>query len=321
MISVLPPERGRPYAIIVAEGQESPLDVPESTFVDLYKTYGALLFRSFEVNLETFRTFTSRYCSSSVFNESPDRLLVDRENNIQTVNLGGDPFPLHPELSREPWKPDVCFFWCMSPPSRGGETVVCDGVDIVRNLPRPIYDALKPRRLHYTQVMAPEVCAYWLGSPDPDDETMRNPPAPCPYTFFRINGRVARSFSRPALHKPMFSDDLAFGNFLLFARYYLGKRNFPTFEQGEIVPDELVEAVKAASDPITAPVVWRENDFIVLDNSRFMHGRNAIIEQSERRIASYFGYLKFAVPDAEEIADAPWRREAFRPPQPRRPGV
>ncbi|MEQ8177781.1 MAG: TauD/TfdA family dioxygenase [Amphiplicatus sp.] len=319
MISVLPPEPGRPYAIVAAEGQASPLDLPESTFIDLYKSHGALLFRGFDMDLATFTAFTARHCSSSVFNESPDRLLVDRENNIQSVNLGVDPFPLHPELSREPWKPDVCFFWCMSPPSRGGETVVCDGVEIVRRLPPPVFEELRSRRLYYTQIMAPEVCRYWLGSAEPDDETMRNPPAGCPYTFFRLNGRVARSFNRPALHKPMFTNDLAFGNFLLFARYYLGKKNFPTFERGELVPDELVAAVKAASDPITAPVAWRESDFIVLDNSRFMHGRNAIVEMSERQIASFFGYLNFAEPDAEEIPDAPWRRGMFKPPQPARP--
>ena len=52
----------------------------------------------------------------------------------------------------------------------------------------------------------------------------------------------------------------------------------------------------------------------MLDNTRVMHGRNTIVDPSERVIASYFGYLDFAVPDGEEIPDAPWRRQAFRPP-------
>jgi len=52
----------------------------------------------------------------------------------------------------------------------------------------------------------------------------------------------------------------------------------------------------------------------VLDNSRFIHGRNAITNVAERRIATYFGYLKFAIPDPEEGPDPLWRKPGFRPP-------
>lgn len=315
MINIVQPDEGRPYAAIEADGAASLTDMPEADFIALYKQHGALLLRGFKVGIDGFRDFTARCCSSSVFNESPDRALLDVDRNIQTVNLGIDAFPLHPELSREPWKPDVCFFWCVNPPGKGGETVICDGIEIVRRMPPEIFNAFQRRNLVYTQRMAPDVCAYWLGSADPDDEALRAPRPGCPYTFFRVPGGVARSFSRPALHKPMFSDDLAFGNFLLFARYYLELQNFPAFDNGERVPDELVAAVKTISDRITAPIAWRADDLIVLDNTRFMHGRNAVADAEERRIATLFGYLKFAEPGPEEIVDAPWRRGVFRPPR------
>jgi len=54
----------------------------------------------------------------------------------------------------------------------------------------------------------------------------------------------------------------------------------------------------------------------MLDNTRFMHGRNAIVEADGRLIASYFGYLKDAPANPEEPIDPPWRRSAFRPPLP-----
>jgi hypothetical protein len=49
-----------------------------------------------------------------------------------------------------------------------------------------------------------------------------------------------------------------------------------------------------------------------------MHGRTAILEPSERLIATYFGYLHFAVPDPEEPSNPPWRRADFCPPPPPR---
>lgn len=303
-----------PYKTIAADGRRTPLDIPEGEFIAAYKAHGALLMRGFSLDLDVFAALTQRYCSGSVFNESPGREVLERQRNIQTVNLGTEAFPLHPELSREPWKPDICFFWCMSPPTNGGETTVCDGVEIVRNLPREAYDALRRRRLRYTLPASPAVLQFWLGTPDPGEALLAGPPAHCPYEFSRVNGRIMRSFTRPALHKPMFTDELAFGNFLLFGRYLNGVRNFPTFENGELVGDALLGQVKTASDPITTAVDWREGDVVVLDNTRFMHGRRAITDVAERRIATYFGYLRFAAPDAEEGADPPWRRGNFHPP-------
>ena len=54
----------------------------------------------------------------------------------------------------------------------------------------------------------------------------------------------------------------------------------------------------------------------MLDNTRFMHGRTAILDSAERLIATFFGYLSFAIPDPEEPPDPPWRRADFLPPIP-----
>jgi hypothetical protein len=85
------------------------------------------------------------------------------------------------------------------------------------------------------------------------------------------------------------------------------------FEDGQLVPDALANVVKDVSDQLSAPIQWRKNDIIILDNTRFMHGRNRITDAGERRIATYFGYLKFAAPDPEEVEGAPWRLREAQP--------
>ena len=314
MATLNPPLASDTIATIAANGSARLSSLDEGKFIETYKRYGAVLLRGFAIDIEEFGKFAGHYCSGSVFNESPGRQTLDRGSLIQTVNLGAEAFPLHPELSREPWKPDVCMFWCASAPSHGGETTVCDGVELVRRLPTPAYDALRTRRLLYSLPALPSTVSYWLGTPEPSDQVLNNPPPSCPYTFQRAERGIRRSFPRPALHKPMFTDGLAFGNFLLFARYMTGNRNFPTFENGEVIPDDLVHEVKLTSDSITLPVQWRQGDLLVVDNTRFMHGRNQILDAAERQIATYFGFLKFAKPDAEEISDPPWRHGVFVPP-------
>jgi alpha-ketoglutarate-dependent taurine dioxygenase len=280
----------------------------------LYEQHGALLLRGFQSDLEGFSRLASDLCPVSVNNESRNRAVLGSGGNIQSVNLGVMPFPLHPELSREPWKPDTCFFFCVRPPSAEGSTTLCDGLAIVRGLPVELTQKMDTRRLKYIAPAGPEILKYWLGSARPNSEVLADPPPSCPYQFERIGGKLARSFTRPFLHKPMFADALAFGNFLLFARFLRGTRNFPLFENGEEVPDEWLHTVKAVSDQLTVAIRWQKDDLLILDNSRFMHGRTAVTEPNDRVIATYFGYLRDAVPDLEEPPEPLWRKPGFCPP-------
>lgn len=303
--------------MIEGAGDTSPMAVDAALIDQEFRNHGALLLRNFDFDVGTFRQFAERLCKTSVFNESPNRALLDPDSSIQSVDLGTEAFPLHPELSREPWRPDACLFACFSPPASGGETTICDGVEIVNRLPPQLVSAMRQRRLDYFQVASPAALEYWLGTASPDARQLASPPPHCPYFFVGDSGRVIRGFSRPLLHKPMFHDGLAFGNFLLFARDYLGVSNFPELDDGQPVPDEWLDAVRQVAAPITYSLAWRRGDILILDNSRFMHGRRAIIDPQNRTIASYFGYVGFAPADEFEPVDPPWRRSQFRPPNPR----
>ncbi len=314
-MQVSPPAPGRPWALLVAEpGETTPLAADPARVMALFRAHGALLLRGFGTDLPGFRDFALQFCATTVLNESPDRRQLDAALAIQTVNGGVDAFPLHPELSREPWKPDACFFACLQPPASGGETTVCDGVELVRALPEAVRQGLAGRRLLYLQGAPPEVLRFWLGTETPTAAERLNPPPGCPYSFPIVRGQIVRAFSRPALHTPMFTAEPAFGNFLLFSRYYNGVHGFPCFEDGTAVPDEWLDAVRRAAESLTVGVTWAEGDLLMLDNSRVLHGRRAITDPGERVIANLFGYLKDAPRNPEEPADPVWRRETFRPP-------
>lgn len=300
--------------MIEARDAEPLSSVDQDRIEELFKEHGALLFRGFSSDLDQFQQFAQAFCPVAVFNESRNRARLGEKQDVQSVNLGTKPFPLHPELSREPWKPDCAFFHCLTPPSHGGATTICDGVEIVRQLPSDVRHAMSGRRLKYIQPTNPAILDYWLGTPNPFESELANPPSRCPYSFERISGQIFRTFTRPLLHQPMFTDEPAFGNFLLFARYLRGVRNFPLLDDGSVVPGEWVEAVKKASDPLTVAMDWRKGDLLMLDNSRFMHGRTEVAVNDARLIATYFGYLRFAPINPEEPEDPIWRKPGFVPP-------
>ncbi len=303
-----------PYVRLDAGAGEPLASVNRAQIMALYKQHGAILLRGYVSDLEDFGRFAADFCSISVHNESRNRAKLGTAQDVQSVNLGVQPFPLHPELSREPWKPDSCFFYCIKPPQSGGATTICDGVAVVKGLSDDLRGVMAAQRLKYRAPAGPEILKYWLGDAVPAAALLANPPAPCPYTFEQVGDQIVRTFTRPFLHKPMFTDALAFGNFLLFARYLRGIRTFPVLDDGTLVPDAWVQSIKEVSDQLTVPIWWKKGDLLLLDNSRFMHGRTAVTDPNERLIATYFGYLDDAIPSAEEPAQAPWREPCFRPP-------
>ncbi|WP_120716176.1 TauD/TfdA family dioxygenase [Tsuneonella amylolytica] len=315
MPRVAAPAPGRPFAIIEPEPGERLDRLPFEPVVELYKQHGALLFSGFGCDTPALRDFAARFCSTTVVNDSPGRSSIDPDAQIYSVNHGNQEFALHPELSREPWKPDVAFFLCLSPPEGEGATTVCDGIELVRALPSAVRDGFAGRRLVYPGRVWPEFLEHWLGTANPDAALLADPPPTCPYRFACDgSGGLFRYFSRPALHKPMFGDDPAFGNFLLFARFTNGMPNFPLLDDMRPVPEAWLQAAKTAGDRLSARVDWRQGDLLMLDNTRFMHGRTAIANPASRLIATLFGYLRFAVPNPEEPADPVWRQRSFVPP-------
>jgi hypothetical protein len=313
MAEEIAPAAGHPFVTLICERETSILDLPPETIERLYKEHGAILLRGFDIDLARFGMFAGRMCIASMPNEGPARRMLDPIHGIQTAAGGARPFPLHPELSREPWRPDVAMFACLAPPKTDGETLVCDGIALASALPDTIRQGFEGRRLRQIYRATPEMLAYWLGTPEPSDGQLAAPPQQCPFAFTRKGETVLREFSRPALHLPMFASERAFANFLLFATYGLG-RGAPVLDDGSRVPTLWLEAARLLGDRLAAPIAWRRHDLLILDNTRFMHGRNAIVDENERQIASYFGYLRWARPNQEEPHDPPWRRPGFRPP-------
>ncbi|NQU62360.1 MAG: TauD/TfdA family dioxygenase [Rhodospirillales bacterium] len=309
MAAVTNPNKDCPFATITPDrADEGMVDVDKDLVEKVFKKHGAILFRGFDLDVGIFTGLTQKYCTHAAINDSPGRDVIDRENCIQTVNLDDVAFPLHPELSMVPWKPDVCWFGCLTPPESGGETVLCDGVKIVSKMSTKVLKAYKAKRLRYAQPAKTSELKFWLKTEEPTDEQLKKMPPDCPFIFYKNYGVMIRAYETPCLHKPMFTDKLAFGNFLLFSRYLHRDKEFPIFEDGSEVPDRLVEAVKKISDKITVPIEWQAKDVAMVDNTRFLHGRNFVKDLDQRFIMTYFGYLKFADPPKGE-ENAPWRKK------------
>jgi alpha-ketoglutarate-dependent taurine dioxygenase len=306
MIVSTPPAGPVNYLTFQTRGG-SPLDVLDSAdVIGAFREHGAILFRGFDYDVHSLSRFTARFCSRFVRNESGRRGKISSDGTTQTVNLGQEAFPLHPELSRVPWRPDIAWFACASAPSSGGETLVCDGAHIASGLSASTRETLSRRSLLYREETPVGAFTEWLGLPPPDDRTLALISRDSPFRFERAGNRIFRSFTRPFLDRALFTESPVFANFLLFARFMLGTRQFPTFEDGSIISDAIVEEIGSVSEGLTVAHRWARGDLLMLDNSRFLHGRNPVSYVEEREIWTQFGYAGFLEDDDERLAE-PWR--------------
>ena len=184
MPKIINPIVGRNYVIITPDSTYEKISDIDTLFVEsLYKKFGAILFRGYDFNIDIFRRLTKTYCSHSMKNLSAGREVVDHKNNIQRVDPGDNIFPLHPEMSREPWKPDVAFFACETPPKQRGETLFCDGVELVSRMPSRVLKAFNKRKLRYTKLTNSEFIKYWLKKDTYTVADLLQPPTNCPFSM------------------------------------------------------------------------------------------------------------------------------------------
>lgn len=289
-------------------GDTSLLSIDKQYIIDIYKEYGAVLFRGFKMTGPTFYALASQFCTNFIINNDKDRDFVSPDRRIQTVNLGSVSFPLHPEMAMLPTRPDIAWFACKSPPTIGGETMLCDGISIVKALQKETRALLESRSFLYKTKTTKQECEAWLNIKDPDAEKLVAMQDTTSLNFTIEDGEFYSTYITPAIYKPLFSDEPAFGSFLLFARGMQGWRHFPVFEDSTEVPDSVYDELKRVSDALTCAHTWQKHDVLMVDNSRFMHGRHIVYKNRERVIWTQFGYVSF-LPDMEARLKAEqWRQ-------------
>jgi hypothetical protein len=240
-------------------------------FKSLLKEHGLVLARGFSITLEEFYRFTDRVAGGQ------HRDVVETHHQLY----------YHGESYYQPDHPDVLWFYCEKPADKGGETKFCDGIQVALKLSAStrkyfsenslVYDATLTPEFYrgYMHLSGPEQAAAWLTD---------NLKLEC-----KIDGDcVLATYAHNAIRKTRWGEKDAFVNTLLHAvdpvmcvqqGYRLSTR----------VPEEILSEVREVTEKLTILVPWLANDFVAVDNSRFMHGRNSF--EGERRIFAVNGYL------------------------------
>lgn len=230
--------------------------------VGLLKEYGVILFTGFENSLAEFEVFTETF-GQTVW-------------GAHDVFPGGEPLGFHGEATWTPCPPDIVWFYCVTPATSGGETTLCDGVEALARMSPPTRELFRRKRLQFNKYWTHE---KWLtrlnvgGLREAEVFLSR-----LPRVSFNVcdDETLHLQYVTPAIVKTKLSGEDAFVNSVINSAYYssFGLR----FEDGSEIPAAVREELRQLTDSLALALDWEAGEFVMIDNSRVMHGRNAYID-------------------------------------------
>lgn len=250
------------------------------------KRDGWTLLRGFDTDIAAFSALTKALCKKITFD--PAREYGDA--NTQKVDAGTGPIGLHIENGNTPICPDIVAFFSPVAAFEGSQTTVCDG----RNVFEAMDDSQKE---HWCRPMTverhlPEVLwKRYLANEHPaishpDEVTLKHVEefrAAIPNQDFDLleDGGINYRLTVHPVRASALSGGLGFANAILGPSHNYAPPQYRLNGSDDVGTDE-VEALRELAETFTHEINWQDGDIAVLDNTRVMHGRRAIIDTNRQ---------------------------------------
>jgi alpha-ketoglutarate-dependent taurine dioxygenase len=275
---------------------------------DALKEHGAIVIRS-GATLNDFESLSDQLITPMVHHSTSttvERDAVNAAGTTATVNKGMDYIPLHREGSYAPGCPHLLILYCVrpaDPADPGGQTNLCDGVELLDALPSKIQKFVNDAILKWSWSATPERWRASLGVDIPEA------------ALARLNKMVARLSSWEKLDAEFEGDVLkgVFQTLCVIPTRWGGKRSFcnslliyhyrqatefypkhqyvPTMSDGSPFPHQMLEEISGYANERTHSTHWQANDILIFDNSRYMHGRTGF-KDTRRQILVRMGHVR-----------------------------
>ena len=241
--------------------------------------HGLIIFDNFKINPENFFLLTKGF-TSAYANDAFRREIKFDNKSLRSVDLGNKRVTLHSESSFTLTRPKIIWFMCITPPKKieGGETTICDGQQLWNNLKidtkiffkkNPMIYSVKVKIQNYNKNDKKKWYLNEVGIYDEIIDYSKN--------------RIFFKNKQFAVERNYFSNELVFANHLLSVKDE-DQIEKVFYGNNKKIPKEYLNDIIETSKKLTYSHKWKKNQIIMIDNYRFMHGRNKINGKSKREI-------------------------------------
>ncbi len=252
--------------------------------------YGAIIFKNFNVNSDLFSQFIEKNSTKSSID--PARNFFNK--NLQIVDAGTDPIGMHCENGNAPKLPNLVWFFCENGSQKGSQTTLCDGFKVWQELDDVTKKICLFRKIKYVRSIKEDLWRKYIIHEFPNYKYDYIDEKKLKKIFENIEGLTVNlnsdhslnlEFISPFAHKTLFSHKIAFAN-SLFGPSYNYQKPIITFENGEEIPASLLTYMESICENLTYEINWNTHDFVLIDNTRTMHGRRKILDPNRKILIS-----------------------------------
>ncbi|WP_141332462.1 TauD/TfdA family dioxygenase [Myxococcus faecalis] len=277
--------------LVHREGPDDILQLPAEELIALFKSAGLVIFRGFTTSPQVMHDFAGRF--STRFNRDRLRPVVaGSDGYVQMVTEGMGYVEPHAEQANSPFRPDALWFCCSVPAAEGGETLAWDGVRLWEKLRPELKQLFRNKKLRFFQRYSNDKWQRFMGNGATlaDVQTTLDGIEGVSY-YVSPDDSIYLEYVCPAVVKTRYGGQDAFANSLLSERKNtLG--DLMSFDDGSAISDDIVSEVQEAMKELEDAIAWHPGDLAFIDNSRYLHGRNAYTD-TRRKIFSSLSFLNF----------------------------
>ncbi len=289
--------------IIFNDTGQNIMQLPVSAILEDFKSFGLILFRGFDVNYEQMKVFAEQF--DATFLNQYNRPIVDLNNQFITlVDSGMHYIAPHCENANSPFRPDVVWFCCAVPAAEGGETLFWDGVEVWKAMSRELQQLFIDQKIRYVQKFLASHWQQFLGASATIDDVKKilDNMAGISYKINQDESLILEYICSGVI-KTKYGNQDAFANSIISE--YRNPRAIVTFANGSAIPVKVINEIQKIMDDLTGFIPWMSGDLVMIDNSRFLHGRKSFNDK-RRRIVTLLSDIKVSYEErtAENAEDA-----------------
>jgi len=283
--------------VIEANGNKGLADIDRNEIIKIFENKGIILFKNFNIDKDQIVKFTDLF-TLQYANDANRREIRFENPKLHNVDAGKMEMPLHSEASYSPSWPEIVWFYCRLAPKKSGQTTVCDGRSIYKNLSQKTKNFFLSNQIVYKLKIPYEKKKN--NKNDSEEIKLKpwyieNPGVTDCFIDFK-NKEIHLKQKRYAVVETRKSNKVSFSNHLQIILDRDPQVLGWNLEDGSKIPDDIMSEVKEVSDRLTININWNDNELCMIDNKRMMHGRRAILENEKRDIINIqslranFGY-------------------------------
>jgi alpha-ketoglutarate-dependent taurine dioxygenase len=246
--------------------------------IEEFEKNGIIIFRNLKIQPNGFKNLTDIF-SLSYANDANRREKTNLHRYINSVDVGNKKMSLHSEASFSPAWPEILWFYCLDAPKKKGETTICDGLMLWKNLNNKTKEFFLKNPLKFN-LSIPVVKKNSKGTKK----------------FWPINkigsynsiidyktGNLNFNQIKFAINEGRIPNQLCFANHVMYKNTDETIKTWGLLNNKKI-SSSIIKYIENEARKITVYHKWKKNDIMMLDNRRFMHGRNEFNKNEKRKI-------------------------------------